>query len=137
MRDSMHPGVLCSGRILLTLAFVAPAVCEAESFSSHAAAMAERGVPLAGLVLSVWLALTLIGGVGLALGFRTRVAIGLLVAATLLSLLVDGGPSGANLGRAAGLLGGLLLVYACGPGDWSLDGRRRRPTDFGDSNVLG
>jgi putative oxidoreductase len=73
--------------------------------------------------------LELMGGVLLILGFRTRWAVALLMAALIPATFLYHFSMGeenqvVHLLKNVSILGGLLLVWAFGPGDLSLDARR-------------
>jgi len=136
-----------SGRVLLALVFLLAGTLRLAEFAEALQALAEHGLPLAAVWLTLLIVLDAAGGLSLLIGFHTRVGVLLLLAAIGLDLLlgVFGPPPMATVGWAAALLdsplaivGGLLILLAVGPGPWAVDELRvRSVTSFGDSNVLG
>jgi putative oxidoreductase len=130
--------VYSGGRVLLAFVFLAAAASKLWHFSENEAALVQSGVYSAALLLSVAIAIELLGGGLLALGFGVRkVAVGMLVYLVWLTLLIHGDLSVAmNRDFAVynlGLAGGLLLLAAFGAGKHSLDAwlARRAELRFG------
>jgi putative oxidoreductase len=90
--------------------------------------MDSMGVP--GVLLPLVIAVEVLGGLALMLGWHTRITAFLLAGFTLLATLIFH----ANIGDPAQYLlfmknlsitGGLLLVVSHGAGPWSIDNRQR------------
>jgi putative oxidoreductase len=136
-----------AGRVLLALVFLLAGTLRLAEFAEVLQALAEHGLPLAVVWLTLLIGLEAVGGLALLIGFHTRAGVLLLVAAIGLDLTLGifEPPPMATVGWAATLLdsplailGGLLILLAVGPGPWAVDDLRARSvTNFGDSNVLG
>lgn len=118
------------GRLLLGWFFLSQAILRVGQWSS--AALFVEGLPLGHLLLSFSLVAMLIGGLGLVLGLQTRACAAILAVCTLGWLLSahpfwrigDSAARGADyqvFALGVGLVAGLVLLVAAGPGRWSLD----------------
>jgi putative oxidoreductase len=125
--DKLNPWLELAGRILLVTLFIVSGLGKIPGYEATAGYMQAKGVP--GLLLPVVIAVELLGGLAVAIGFRTRLAAFLLAGFTLLTLLffhnplVDPGEQVQFL-KNLGITGALLLVIAQGAGPLSLDARR-------------
>ncbi len=123
-----------TGRILIAGMFVMAGVAKIGSFAGTQAYMASAGVP--GALLSAVIALEVLGGIALILGYRTRiVAIALagftVVAAFLFHNAQDQMQQTMFMKNLA-ITGGLLILASRGSGSWSLDARKTRLSRPGD-----
>lgn len=140
-----QPCVQLIGRACLGLVFLSSAVARLRHFHAQSGDLALDGAPEPGVLLGCWIALAVIGGLTVALGWRARWGLALLAICTLLGHWLDGrpGPAAYSVGLSAGsanlaLLAAIVTLLAAGPGAWSFDaGRVSPPTELGDSNVLG
>jgi putative oxidoreductase len=116
------------GRILLALMFVLAGLNKISGYSGMQGYMDSMGVP--GALLPLVIALEVVGGLALMLGWHTRLTAFLLAGFTLLATLIFH----SNLGDQTQMLffmknlsiaGGLLLVVAHGAGPYSIDNRQR------------
>ena len=116
------------GRILLALMFVLAGLNKISGYSGMQGYMDSMGVP--GALLPLVIALEVVGGLVLMLGWHTRLAAFLLAGFTVLATLIFH----SNLGDQTQMLffmknlsiaGGLLLVVAHGAGPYSIDNRQR------------
>ena len=116
------------GRILLALMFVLAGLNKISGYSGMQGYMESMGVP--GALLPLVIALEVLGGVVLMLGWHTRLTAFLLAGFTILATLIFH----SNLGDQTQMLffmknlsiaGGLLLVVSHGAGPYSIDNRRR------------
>jgi len=116
-----------AGRILLALMFLIAGVNKISGYAGMQGYMESMGVP--GALLPVVIALEVLGGITLMLGWHTRVTAFLLAGFTLLATLIFH----SNLGDQTQMLfflknlsvaGGLLMVVSHGAGPYSIDNRR-------------
>lgn len=118
--------LFASGRVLLGGIFVVSAIAKALGFEATRDAMAELRLSEPGLLLSVAIAVELVGGALLALGYKVRPAAVALIAylgAVILLVHID---LSVELNRAFALAdlafaSALLMLYAHGAGSVSLD----------------
>ena len=113
------------GRILIAAMFIDTAVPKVGAFAATQAYMASAGVP--GALLPAVIALEVLGGIALILGYRTRIVAMVMAAFTVLAaLLFHSAPDQIQhilLMKNIAIAGGLLIVAAMGAGSWSLDAR--------------
>lgn len=83
---------------------------------------ATKGVPAIAVYLGY--AIKLFGGLAVIIGFQTRIAALLLVLFTLGTAFIFHGDFGGVFWKEISMIGGLLLVAAHGPGEFSVDARR-------------
>ena len=105
-------------------------------YSGSVAYAASAGLPLPEVGVAVGLAIELLGGIMLLVGFMTRPAALLLALFTLVasfffhaywSLPADQAMMQQLLfNKNMAIVGGLLAFAAFGPGSWSIDGKRQR-----------
>ena len=116
------------GRILLALMFLLAGLNKISGYSGMQGYMESMGVP--GALLPLVIALEVLGGIMLILGWHTRLTAFLLAGFTLLATLIFH----SNLGDQTQMLffmknlsiaGGLLLVVSHGAGPYSIDNRQR------------
>jgi putative oxidoreductase len=114
------------GRLLMSLIFVVVGVQQALNFEATEAYMSLHGVlsPL----LPVVIVLEIVGAIAIVLGYWTRVFAFLLAGFSILTALLfhEEWSNPMELGlfvRDIALAGGMLVLCARGPGDWSLDAR--------------
>ena len=116
------------GRILLALMFVVAGLNKISGYAGMQGYMESMGVP--GALLPLVIALEVLGGVVLMLGWHTRLTAFLLAGFTILATLIFH----SNLGDQTQMLffmknlsiaGGLLLVVSHGAGPYSIDNRQR------------
>jgi putative oxidoreductase len=116
------------GRVLLALMFVLAGINKISSYPGVQGFMESMGVP--GALLPLVIALELVGGLILMLGWHTRLTAFLLAGFTIVATLIFH----SNLGDQTQMLffmknlsiaGGLLLVVSHGAGPYSIDNRQR------------
>jgi len=115
-----------AGRFLISLIFVTSGISKLASFSGTQAYMESAGVP--GILLPVVIAIELLGGLAIILGWHTRIAAFLLAGFSLLSAVLFHANFGDQIQmimfmKNLGLAGGFLMMVALGAGPWSLDNR--------------
>ena len=116
------------GRILLALMFLLAGLNKISGYAGMQGYMESMGVP--GALLPLVIALEVLGGITLMLGWHTRITAFLLAGFTLLATLIFH----SNLGDQTQMLffmknlsiaGGRLLVVSHGAGPYSIDNRQR------------
>ena len=121
------------GRILLTILFIKSGWGKIEGFEQTAGMMASKGLPMAEVLLVITIFLELVGGLLIVIGYKARwAALGLalwLIPVTLLFHKFWGIPADQVMNQTnhffknVAILGGMLMVFAFGPGRYSLDAR--------------
>lgn len=125
--EKLNPWLELAGRIFLVTLFIVSGLGKIPGYEATVGYMQAKGLP--GLLLPAVIVVELLGGLAVAIGFRTRLAAFLLAGFTLLTLvffhnpLVDPGEQVMFLKNLA-LIGGLLIVIRHGAGPLSLDARR-------------
>jgi putative oxidoreductase len=113
------------GRILIAAMFIAAGVPKIGTYAATQAYMASAGVP--GALLPAVIALEVLGGIALVLGYRTRIVAIVVAAFTVLAaLLFHSAPDQIQqimFMKNIAIAGGLLILAARGAGSWSLDAR--------------
>jgi putative oxidoreductase len=136
--DAMNPSTLNSvalvGRILLAAMFVLSGWGKIGGFSGTAGYIASHGLPFAELLTALTIALELGGGILLIVGYKARWVALLfflwLIPTTFIFHRFWGiDPAQAqgqmiNFEKNVSIMGAMLLVFAFGPGAYSVDGRR-------------
>ena len=118
-----------AGRILLALIFVTSGWGKITGYAGTQGYMESAGVP--GVLLPLVIAVELLGGIALMLGWRARIVAFLLAGFTLLSALLfhwDPGNQQQYLSfmKNVSIAGGFLMIVALGAGAYSLDALRGR-----------
>lgn len=122
------------GRILLAALFIIFGYSKIGGFAGTAGYIASKGLPLPQVIAGLVVALELGGGLLLAIGYKARwmaLALGVfcIVAAVIFhafwTLPADKQMGDMiNFWKNMSIAGGMLMVFAFGPGAYSLDGRR-------------
>jgi putative oxidoreductase len=117
-----------AGRVLIALIFVISGINKLANFAGTQAYMESAGVP--GMLLPVVIALEILGGLAIILGWHTRLAAFLLAGFTLLSGILFHGNVGDQMQmimfmKNLAIAGGFLMIVALGAGPWSIDNRNR------------
>ena len=123
------PAVDLAGRVLLAAIFVISGLGKISGYAGTQAFMESMGVP--GWTLPLVIALEVLGGLALIVGYRTRLAaLGLaaftLAAGVLFHWQPDDQIQQIMFLKNVSMVGGLLLLVARGAGDWSIDARNAR-----------
>lgn len=128
---SWNPIVWALGRILLVMIYFLGgfALFSGEVPVGYAA---TKGIP----AFAVWIGfgIKLLGGLAVIVGFQTRIAAALLILFTLGTAFlfhpfwVEGEWN--TFWKEISMIGGLLVLLAVGPGEFSVDGRRNRRSDL-------
>jgi putative oxidoreductase len=119
----MHATVSLIGRILLSAIFIAAGVNKILSYDGTLGFMANFGVP--GALLPAVIALELLGGIAILIGFYARwaalaLAIFTLVAAAIFHSNFADQIQIAMFMKNAAISGGLLLLFANGAGRYAI-----------------
>jgi putative oxidoreductase len=123
----LQPWAELVARIFLAALFIVAGLGKIPAYDGVAGYMQSVGLP--GGLLPLVIALEIVGGLAIAVGYRTRVAAFLLAGFTLLSALffhnpvIDPAEQTAFLKNLA-ITGGFLLLVIHGAGRFSLDARR-------------
>ena len=115
------------GRVLISLIFVISGVGKIGGYAGTQAYMESMGVP--GMLLPLVIALEVLGGLAIILGWQTRLTAFLLAGFSIVSGVlfhgnIDDPSQQIQLLKNLGLAGGFLFLVAHGAGAWSLDNRR-------------
>lgn len=115
------------GRVLIALIFVISGIGKLGAYSGTQGYMESMGVP--GMLLPLVIALELLGGLAIIVGWQTRVVAFLLAGFCVVSAVLFHGNVGdqgqqIQFLKNLGLAGGFLFLVAHGAGAWSLDNRR-------------
>jgi len=126
--NTLHSLAAPAGRILLSLIFVHSAVGKIAGFAGTQAYMESAGVP--GMLLPLVIAVELLGGLAIILGWHTRLAAFLLAGFTLLSAILFHAHSGDQMQmimfmKNLAIAGGFLMIVSHGAGPYSIDNRGR------------
>jgi putative oxidoreductase len=113
-----------AGRILLAVIFLLSGLGKITSYRATAAFMASMGVP--GALIPVVIATEVLGGLGIVLGWKTRIVAFLLAGFTLLTAVLFHSSFGdqeqmINFLKNLSMTGGFLLLVVHGPGSLSID----------------
>jgi putative oxidoreductase len=118
------------GRLLLVAEFLVALNGKISDWSGQAAYMKAHGMTMVGPLLGVALAIELVGSLCIIAGYRARTAAVVMagylaVVSIRLHDFWNAGPasmSQTEFFKNAGIIGGLLLLAAYGPGRWALRG---------------
>ena len=113
------------GRVLLAALFLIAGIGKIGSYAATAGYMAAVGVPTA--LLPVVIATEVLGGIAIAIGWKTRIVAFLLAGFTLLSALIFHSDFADQVQfvmflKNVSIAGGFLLLVANGAGRLSVDG---------------
>jgi putative oxidoreductase len=122
------------GRVLLAFLFVYSGFGKIGGFEGTAASIASKHVPMPEIATTIAIVIEFIGGLMVAVGWKARWAALAVAAFTLVASLLyhnfwamaDAATAGTNkimFLKNIAVIGGLLLVYAFGPGRLSVDHR--------------
>lgn len=132
----MNPNILATaalvGRILLAIIFIKSGFEKITGFEGTAGYMASKGLPMVQLLLVGTIIIELLGGIMLVVGYKARwaaLAIFLWLIPTTLIFhkfwgLADAKEAGMQeiqFLKNITIMGGMLMVYAFGPGRYSID----------------
>jgi putative oxidoreductase len=125
--NKLNPWADLTARIFLAALFIVAGFGKIPGYEGVAGYMQSMGVP--GWLLPVVIALEIVGGLAIAVGYRTRLAAFLLGGFTVLSGLIFHSPADpaeqTQFLKNLAIAGGFLLLWVHGAGRLSLDARRR------------
>jgi putative oxidoreductase len=121
---------LLIGRVLMSYIFITQGYGKLGGVEGTAGYMASMGIPLPSITVWLVIALELLGGIAILLGFFTRYVSWALAAFCLLAgYLAHYQPSDAmqmiSFTKNLAIAGGFLVLAAHGPGALSVDARRK------------
>jgi len=115
------------GRILLAVIFIKSGWGKIGGFESTAGYMASKGLPMVQVLLVLTILVELGAGLLLAVGFKARWAalaiFAFLVPVTLIFHPYSDPAQVTNFLKNVAIMGGMLMVFAFGPGAYSVDKR--------------
>ncbi|HUV21347.1 MAG TPA: DoxX family protein [Gammaproteobacteria bacterium] len=124
---------LLTGRAMLAAMFISAGFSKIGAYTGTQAYMESVGVP--GLLLPAVIALEIVGGFAVLAGFQTSITALLLAGFTLVATVIFHSDFSQQIQtilftKNIAITGAFLLLYAHGPGDWSLNfgSRARRAT---------
>ena len=122
--------VAAAGRVLIALIYLFSGVGKILAPAATQAYIASAGLPAPVLVYVIAIVIELGGGILLVLGFRTRIAAGIMAAFTIAAALgfhhdFSNQDQLIHFMKNIAMTGGLLQVVAFGAGALSIDRRRR------------
>ena len=117
-----------AGRILLSLMFVTSGFSKISGYTATQGYMEAMGVP--GVMLPLVIAVELLGGLAVMLGWHTRIAAFLLAGFSLLSAVLFHANFGDQMQmimfmKNISIAGGFLMIVALGGGAYALDNRSK------------
>jgi putative oxidoreductase len=122
------------GRILLALIFIISGFGKISGYAGTAGYMASKGLPMVAVLLPLTILVELGGGLLIALGWKTRWAAAIVFLFLIPVTLVFHNPTGLgaaeaqqqmiNLLKNVSIMGGMLGLFAFGPGGFSLDAKK-------------
>jgi putative oxidoreductase len=131
MNTTLNNVVTLAGRTLLALIFIVSGFGKITGFAGTAGFMASKGMPMAEVLLVGAIAVEFLGGLMLLLGWKARWAALAIFIFIIPATLVFHNPAGLTGQEAQNqmiqvmknlsIMGGMLMVFAFGPGAWSLD----------------
>jgi putative oxidoreductase len=127
--ETTYAAAALVGRLLLAALFLLEGWSKLRGYGAAAAYMERYSVP--GLLLPLVILVELGGGVALAVGWQTRwaalaLALFSIAAALIFHLNFADRNQVLHLEKDLAIAGGLLALFAFGPGRYALDGSRRR-----------
>lgn len=131
MQSNLASTAALVGRVLLALMFVIAGVGKIGGFEGTVGFIASKGLPLPAVLAAGTVALEIVGGLALIAGFKARWAALALAAFTLLATVLFHNywamPAEQQYVQQLmflknlGVAGGMLMVFAFGPGRFSVD----------------
>jgi len=134
MNTKVQDSAALIGRILLALIFIISGYGKITGYAGTAGYMASKGLPMVALLLPLTILVELGGGLLIALGWKARWAAAVIFLFLIPVTLVFHNPSGLDAAQAQqqmiqllkniSIMGGMLGLFAFGPGGFSLDARQ-------------
>lgn len=136
MFNTLQNPLTLVGRLLLAALFLPAGISKIGGFAGTAGYIASKGLPLPEVGAAIAVAVEILGGLALILGFGTRLAALALALFTLVATFIFHNYWGVPADQAfvqqlmfnknIAVVGGLLILAAHGAGAWSLDAKRQR-----------
>ncbi len=134
MNTNVQNTAALAGRILLALIFIISGYGKITGYAGTAGYMASKGLPMVAVLLPLTILVELGGGLLIALGWKARWAAAVIFLFLIPVTLVFHNPAGLdaaqaqqqmiNLLKNVSIMGGMLGLFAFGPGGFSLDARQ-------------
>ena len=131
MNTPLQQSAALAGRILLALIFIVSGWGKIAGFAGTAGYIASKGMPLPEVMAAGAIAVELLGGVALLVGFKARWAAAAIFLFLIPTTLIFHNPTGLTGQEAQGqitqllknfsIMGGMLMVFAFGAGRYSID----------------
>ena len=131
MNTHLQQSAALAGRILLGLIFIVSGWGKIAGFAGTAGYIASKGMPLPEVMAAGAIAVELLGGVALLVGFKARWAAAAIFLFLIPTTLIFHNPTGLTGQEAHGhitqllknfsIMGGMLMVFAFGAGRYSID----------------
>ena len=131
MNTTLNDVCTLAGRTLLALIFIVSGFGKITGFAGTAGFMASKGMPMADVLLVGTIAVEFLGGLMLLVGWKARWAALAIFLFIIPATLIFHNPAGLtgqeaqnqmiNIMKNLAIMGGMLMVFAFGPGAWSLD----------------
>ena len=134
MNTNMQNSAALAGSILLALIFIISGYGKITGYAGTAGYMASKGLPMVAVLLPLAILVELGGGLLIALGWKARWAAALIFLFLIPVTLVFHNPIGLdaaqaqqqmiNLLKNVSIMGGMLGLFAFGPGGFSFDAKQ-------------
>lgn len=131
-----HPAIPFFGRLLVAYIFITSGLAKIVAWDGNIAYMSTRHLPFIPELLAIAMIIEVGGSVCLVTGYQARLAamVMFLYMAVLTVLFHNYWSAPANLAgmlethfrKNLAIMGGLLFIAAFGPGQWSINGSRRK-----------
>lgn len=132
-----HPGIPFLGRLLITYIFVTSGLAKILAWDGNVAYMATRHLPFIPALLAIAMVIELGGSLCLVTGYQVRTAAMIMfLYMVVLTILFHNywafsgnlaGVQETHFRKNLAIMGGLLVLAASGPGDWTI--RKFRKSD--------
>ena len=134
MLASLHNPLSLAGRLLIAALFLPAGIAKITGFAGTVGYIGSVGLPLPAVGAALAIAVEVLGGLALIVGYQTRLAALALALFTLAASFFFHAYWGVPADQAfmqqllffknIAVVGGLLLLASQGAGAWSLDGKR-------------
>lgn len=131
--------LLLLGRLIVAAIFVSSGLQKLTALDGFAANLASKSVPLVAIFAPVGTCVEFFGGLAVALGFASRASALLMVIFVIIATAIshrywefEGAArvaQGINFEKNFCIMGGFILLFAAGPGRFSVDSLWRMPND--------
>jgi putative oxidoreductase len=134
MNTNLQNSAALAGRILLALIFIISGFGKITGYAGTAGYMASKGLPMVDVLLPLTILVELGGGLLIVIGWNARWAAAAIFLYVIPVTLVFHNPAGLapaeaqqqmiNLLKNVSIMGGMLGLFAFGPGGFSLDAKK-------------